>query len=57
MRTMTETHAGRCPVCSRTIRLPIEAVGKRVACRACATILRIDAGYGGTLVLTPLDAG
>lgn len=51
---MSATRPGRCPVCDRSMRLPVEAAGKKVKCAGCATILRIGEGSNETFVLTPV---
>lgn len=43
---MPTIRTGDCPVCSHVLRLPLEAVGKKVQCRASASTLAIMDGPG-----------
>jgi hypothetical protein len=51
---MSDLRMGRCPSCSRQLRLPATAAGRRVKCSGCASLLRISEGDGDAFRLTPI---
>ncbi len=57
MSATTTNFIQPCPVCSRSLQVPVQLLGKEAACQHCgASFVTSDASYHGAAVMEQADA-